>query len=90
MKEINLQVSDVRSDALNSDLIKTETTKLNDHNESVSDENVSIEMTEIKQDISLDEIKGEPGLDTHTSSNVSFIYFIFFIKELNNIKTFML
>ena len=81
MKEINLQVSDV----LNSDLIKTESTKLNHHNESVSDQIVSIEMTEIKQDVSLDEIKGEPGLDTHTSSNVSFICFISFIKELNNI-----
>ena len=71
-------------------MIKTESTKFNDHNESVSDDNVSIEMTEIKQDISLDEIKGEPGLDTHRSSNVSFIYLITFIKELNNIKTFVL
>ena len=85
MKEINLQVSDVRSNVLNSDLIKTESTKLNDHNESVSDDNVSIEMTEIKQDIYLDDIKEELGLNTHTSSNVSFIYFISFIKEFNNI-----
>ena len=48
---------------LNSDLIKTDSTNLNDHNESVWDVDVLKlkEMTEIKQDLSLDDIKEEPG-----------------------------
>ena len=48
---------------LNSDLIKTDSTNLNHHNESVWDVDVLKlkEMTEIKQDLSLDDIKEEPG-----------------------------
>jgi hypothetical protein len=57
---------------LNSDLIKTDSTNLNHHNESVWDVDVLKEMTEIKQDISLDDIKEEPGF------KVSSIFFLIY------------